>query len=79
MEDHRSLFQTDDAAFLAEKPTMPEVARVYENEVIDRAKRASSPSSHGGTDALGQGLAAVAFALLEVAQAIREAARKGER
>ena len=52
---------------------------MYENEVIDRAKRASSPSSHGGTDALGQGLAAVAFALLEVAQAIREAARKAER
>ena len=58
---------------------MSEVARVYENEVIDRAKRASRPSSDGRTDALGEGLAAVAFALLEVAQAIREAARKAER
>jgi hypothetical protein len=52
---------------------------VYEDEVIDRAKRASSPASHEGTEVLGQGLAAVAFALLEVAQAIREAARKAER
>ena len=58
---------------------MREVARVYEKEVIDRANGAGSPSTNGQTDPVAQGLAAVAFALLEVAQAIREAARTDER
>jgi hypothetical protein len=55
------------------------VAWVYENEAIDKAKKASSPSPKGQTDPVAQGLAAVAFALLEVAQAIRDAARTEER
>jgi hypothetical protein len=58
---------------------MREVARVYEKEVIDTANGASSPSTKGQTDPVAQGLAAVAFALLEVAQAIRDAARTDER
>ena len=52
---------------------------MYENEAVDRAKKASSPSTKGQTDAVAQGLAAVAFALLEVAQAIRDAARAEQR
>jgi hypothetical protein len=52
---------------------------VYEKEVIDKAKDASRPSTKGQTDPVAQGLAAVAFARLEVAQAIRDAARTDER
>ena len=62
-----------------EWPNDAEVAWVYENEAIDKAKKASSPSPKGQTDPVAQGLAAVAFALLEVAQAIRDAARTEER
>jgi hypothetical protein len=52
---------------------------VYENDAIDKANRATSPSTKGETDPVAQGLAAVAFALLEVAQAIRDAARTAKR
>ena len=52
---------------------------MYEKEVIRKVERASSPSTKGQTDPVAQGLAAVAFALLEVAQAIRDAARTDER
>lgn len=37
------------------------------------AAQATRPARSGDTDAVGAGLAAVAFALLDVAQAIREA------
>ena len=52
---------------------------MYEQEVIDKAKDASSPSNKGRTDPVAQGLAAVAMALLEVAQAIRDANRTDAR
>ena len=64
---------------MAEKANDAGGGTVYEKEVIDKAKDASRPSTKGQTDPVAQGLAAVAFARLEVAQAIRDAARTDER
>ncbi|WP_327643773.1 hypothetical protein [Micromonospora zamorensis] len=47
---------------------------MYEDAAERYAERASGRTSPDEqTDAIGEGLAAIAFALLEVAQAIREA------
>ena len=46
-------------------------------QVEEYAVRATRPATRdGGNEVVGAGLAAVAFALLEVAQAIREASER---
>ena len=50
---------------------------MYESQVSDWAQRAAAPQPGAGDrggEQIGKGLAAVAMALLEVAQAIRDAA-----
>lgn len=56
--------------------TMSSVNEQIASETADRAARARGQEHQ--TDAIGEGLAAVAYALLEVAQAIRELASAAE-
>jgi hypothetical protein len=56
------------------------MSTVYENMAAETADRASRQFGEDKqTDAIGEGLAAVAYALLDVAEAIREVAQAQER
>jgi hypothetical protein len=56
------------------------MSSLYENMALETADRASRQFGEDKqTDAIGEGLAAVAYALLDVAQAIREVAQAQER